>query len=87
MASSPYVELSIASRLARLASCSVAVCPVSHFCVCFTCFCFELAFSVNMKVIDNCVIFPVALVLNMMLFMIENYYMNVYVDEYDVVHD
>jgi len=28
---------------------------VSCFCVVFICFCFELGFGVNMKVIDNCV--------------------------------
>jgi len=37
--------------------------PVSCFCVFFTCFCFELAFGVNMKVLDNCVSFPMASVL------------------------
>jgi hypothetical protein len=35
---------------------------VSCFCVLFICFCFELVFGINMKVVDNCDIFPVALV-------------------------
>jgi len=45
------------------ASCSLTTCPVSCSYAFFTHFCFELAFSVNMKVLDNCVIFPVALIL------------------------
>jgi hypothetical protein len=61
-ASSSKVELAIASRLARLASCSVAVCPVSRSCVCFICFCFKLVLGINMKVVDNCDTFPVAMV-------------------------
>ena len=36
--------------------------PVLRSCVFFTHFCFELTFGVNMKVLDNCVSFPVALV-------------------------
>ena len=36
--------------------------PVSRSCVFFAHFCFELAFGVNMKVLDNWVSFPMALV-------------------------
>jgi len=35
---------------------------VSHSCVLFTRFCFELASGVNMEVVDNWFSFPVALV-------------------------
>jgi len=35
---------------------------VSRFLCFFTHFCFELAFGVHMKVLDNCVSFPMALV-------------------------
>jgi len=31
--------------------------PCLHSCIFFTHFCFELAFGVNMKVLDNCVSF------------------------------
>ncbi|KEH44285.1 hypothetical protein MTR_1g111780 [Medicago truncatula] len=44
------------------ASCSLTACHISCSCVFFTRFCFELAFGVNMKVVDNCVSFRVALV-------------------------
>ena len=44
------------------ASCSPTACLVSRSCVFFTHFCFELTFGVNMKVLDNCVSFPVVLV-------------------------
>jgi len=37
--------------------------PASRSCVFFTHFCFKLDFDVNMKVLDNCARFPVALVL------------------------
>jgi len=49
------LQLATASNLvaAYLFSCS---------CVFFTRFCFELAFGVNMKVLDNFVSFPMALV-------------------------
>ncbi|KEH19525.1 hypothetical protein MTR_8g463160 [Medicago truncatula] len=43
-------------------SCTVTASPVLCSCVFFTRFCFELAFGVNMKVVNNCVSFPVALV-------------------------
>ncbi|KEH15978.1 hypothetical protein MTR_0401s0030 [Medicago truncatula] len=42
-------------------SCTVTASHVSCSCVFFTRFRFELAFGVNMKVVDNCVSFPVAL--------------------------
>jgi len=45
--------LAMASEFTREAICTVTSSPVSRFCVCFTCFCFELAFGVNMKVLDN----------------------------------
>jgi len=35
---------------------------ISCFCIFFTCFCFELDFGVNMKVLDNFVSFLMALV-------------------------
>ena len=43
-------------------SCTVTASPVSCSCAYFTCFCFELGFGVNMKVVDNCVSFLMALV-------------------------
>ena len=43
-------------------NCTVTTFSVSCFCVLFICFCFELIFVVNMKVVDICDIFPVALV-------------------------
>jgi hypothetical protein len=54
----------LASRVDLLAgaSCTVAASPVLRSCVFFARFCFELAFGVNMKVVDNFVSFPVALV-------------------------
>jgi len=52
----------MASRLVRAASCTVAVLPVSRSCVFFVRFCFELAFGVNMKVVDNWVNFPQTLI-------------------------
>jgi hypothetical protein len=36
--------------------------PVSHSCVFFPHFCFDLVFDVNMEVVDNLVIFPMVLV-------------------------
>ena len=44
------------------ASCSLTSCPVSRSRVFFAHLCFELYFGVNMKVLDNCVSFSVALV-------------------------
>jgi len=44
------------------ASCSLTAYPISHSRVIFAHFCFELAFGVNMKVLDNCVRFPMDLV-------------------------
>jgi len=48
--------------LAREASCTVTTSPVSCSCVFFTHFFFELASSVNMKVLDNWTSFPMDLV-------------------------
>ncbi|KEH26718.1 hypothetical protein MTR_6g471980 [Medicago truncatula] len=48
-----------ASQEAKL---PVPASPVSRFCIFFTYFCFELAFGVNMKVLDNYVSFLMALV-------------------------
>ncbi|KEH16749.1 hypothetical protein MTR_0100s0110 [Medicago truncatula] len=62
MASGPKVELAVASRMARLASCTMTASPVLRSCVFFTHFRFELVFGINMEVVDNCVIFSVALV-------------------------
>jgi len=45
--------LTMASDFTREASCTVTASPVSRSCVFFTCFCFELAFGVNMNVLDN----------------------------------
>nr|ABD32584.1 hypothetical protein MtrDRAFT_AC149577g4v1 [Medicago truncatula] len=55
-------QLAIASKLTRLARCTETASPVSRSCVFFTCFCFELVFGVNMKVVDNFVSFPMALI-------------------------
>ena len=55
-------QLAMASDLVVGASCSLTAFPVSRSCIFFTRFCFELAFGVNMKVLDNCVRFPVPLV-------------------------
>jgi len=52
----------MASDLLAGASCTVTAFHVSRSCVFFTHFCFELAFGVNMKVLDNCDIFPMDLV-------------------------
>ena len=54
----------LASRVDLLAtaSCTVVASPVSRSCVFFPRFYFELAFGVNMKVVDNFVSFPMALV-------------------------
>jgi hypothetical protein len=54
----------LASRVSLLAgaSCTVAGSPVSRSCIFFPRFCFELAFGVNMKVLDNFVSFLEALV-------------------------
>jgi len=62
MASTTVVQLAVATDLLAGASYTVTTSIVSRSCVFFTHFCFELAFSVNMKVLDNCVSFPVALV-------------------------
>ncbi|KEH19351.1 hypothetical protein MTR_8g046610 [Medicago truncatula] len=43
-------------------SCTVTASSVSCSCVFFTRFCFELGFGVKMKVVDNFVTFPMALV-------------------------
>jgi len=40
----------------------VTASPVSCSCVFFTCFCLELGFGVNTKVVDKDVRFPMALV-------------------------
>jgi len=53
---------SLMAKNSLTASYSVTAFLVSRSCVLFTHFCFELAFGVNMKVLDNCVTFPVALV-------------------------
>jgi hypothetical protein len=58
----PVCLLAMASDSLARASCTVTAFPVSHSCILFTCFCFELTFGVNMKVLDNFVRFPVALV-------------------------
>jgi hypothetical protein len=58
----PVALLAMASDLLAGASCTAAASPVSRSCVFFTRFCFELAFGVNMKVVDNLVSFPEALV-------------------------
>jgi len=44
------------------AKCSLTVFPVSCSCIFFTHFCFELAFGVNMKVLDNWISFSMDLV-------------------------
>jgi len=54
--------VAMVSDLLAGASCTVTAIPVSRSCIFFTHLCFELAFGVNMKVLDNCDIFPVALV-------------------------
>ncbi|AES71597.1 hypothetical protein MTR_3g079690 [Medicago truncatula] len=41
-------------------SCTMTASPVSCSCIFFTRLHFELSFGVNMKVVDNCVSFPVA---------------------------
>jgi len=63
MASTTVVQLAMASDLLAGASSIVTSSPVLRSCILFTHFCFELAFSVNMKVLYNYVSFPVALVL------------------------
>ena len=59
-------ELPVIARhgkwFARGASCTVTTSPISRSCVLFIHFCFELAFNVNMKVLDNYISFSVALV-------------------------
>ncbi|KEH15987.1 hypothetical protein MTR_0394s0040 [Medicago truncatula] len=50
------------AKYSLTASYSVTASPVLRSCVFFTHFCFDSTFGVNMKVVDNCVIFPVALV-------------------------
>jgi len=57
----------------RGASCTVTASPVSRSCVFFACFCFELAFGVNMKVLDNWISFPMALVWHQHEFYILSY--------------
>jgi len=49
-------------RLTHAASCTLAVLPVSRSCVFFVRFCFDLTFGVNLKVVENWVNFPHALV-------------------------
>ena len=53
---------SLMAKHSLTASYSVTDFPVSRSCILFTHFCFELAFGVNMKVLDNCVRFPMVLV-------------------------
>ena len=53
---------SLMAKNSLTASYSVTAFPISCSCIFFTHFYFELAFGVNMKVLDNCVRFPVALV-------------------------
>ena len=53
---------SLMAKNSLTASYSVTTFPVSCSCVVFTHFCFGLAFGVNMKVLDNCVGFPMVLV-------------------------
>ena len=55
-------QLAMASDLVARASCSLTIFPVSCSCIFFTRLCFELTFGVNMKVLDNCVRFPVTLI-------------------------
>jgi len=53
---------SLMARNSLAARYSLTACPVSRSCIFFTHFCFELDFGVNMKVLDNCVSFPLDLV-------------------------
>jgi len=55
-------ELAMASEMLAMASCTVTTFIVSSSCVFCTHLCFKLAFGVNMKVLDNWVGFPMALV-------------------------
>jgi len=50
------------ARNSLKASYLVTAFPVSRSCVFFTHLCFELAFGVNMKVLDKQVMFPMAMV-------------------------
>jgi len=54
--------VAMASDLLAGASGSLSTNPVSRSRVVFIRFYFELAFGINMKILDNCVRFPVALV-------------------------
>ena len=56
------MQLARRARGDLAASCTVTAFLVSHSCVFFTHFCFELTFGVNMKVLDNCVSLPMDLV-------------------------
>jgi len=53
---------SLEAKNSLKASYSVTTFLVSCSCICFTHFCFELAFGVNIKVLENCVIFQMAFV-------------------------
>jgi len=53
---------SLMAKNSLTASYLVTAFPVSHSRVFFAHLCFDLAFGVNMKVLHNCVSFPVALV-------------------------
>jgi hypothetical protein len=54
--------LAVASKVTRSCELHRTELPVSHSCVFFARFCFELVFGVNMKVVENFVSFPMALV-------------------------
>jgi hypothetical protein len=49
-------------KLLAVASCTGQHPPVSHSCIFFPRFCFDLVFDVNMEVVDNLVIFLMVLV-------------------------
>jgi len=56
------VQLATRARGELVASWTVTSFLVSRSCIFFTHFYFELAFGVNIKVLDNCVSFPMVLV-------------------------
>jgi len=71
-------------------NCTVTTFSISCFCVFFTRFCFKLVFGINMKVVDNCDIFLVALVWHENILCIIYYFFTKMHDEllmfeYDVI--
>jgi len=51
----------MANGMLATASCTVTTPPISRSCIFFAHLCFYLGFGLNMKVLDNCVSFPMAL--------------------------